>query len=177
MGRALQIGDYWCEHAVSVAGGSEDVDSRHAEEMARVIIEFARKHGVLDLTPREVYLSRRRGLGLRSVEELVPGFERLAARGWLTFTEGSLEEIGINRARVRARLDPLTVASLTESGEPTTASVLTRAKIRYPKERISSSSSLGVDTPSEPINGFLRALNETEPTEPDGETFAAELGF
>ena len=178
MGRALQIGDYWTEHAVSVAGGSEDVDSRHAEEMARVIIEFARKHGVLDLTPREVYLSRRRGLGLRSVEELVPGFERLAARGWLTFTEGSLEEIGINRARVRARLDPLTVDSFTESGEPTTASVLTRAKIRYPKERISSSSSsLGVDTPSEPINGFLRALNETEPTEPDGETFAAELGF
>jgi hypothetical protein len=79
---------------------------------------------------------------------------------------------------VRARLDPLTLDSLTESDEPTTASVLTRAKIRYPKERISSSSSsLGVDAPSEPINGFLRALTETEPEDSDGETFAAELGF
>ena len=41
----------------------------------------------------------------------------------------------------------------------------------------SSSSSLGIDTPSEPVNGFLRALTETEPEDSDGETFAAELGF
>jgi hypothetical protein len=129
MAHAIEVGDYWIEHALYVEGASEatEVEDEHAVRMARAIVEFARAKEVLELEPRQVYLSRRRGLNLRGVEDLAPGFDLLITRGWARLTEGSVGDIGVPRVKVRARLDPVALDGFTESDRALTESAQPRA--------------------------------------------------
>lgn len=129
MARAIEVGDYWTEHALYVEGASEatEVEDEHALRMARAIVDWARRKEVLEVDPRQVYLSRRRGLSLRGVEELAPGFELLVARGWAQITHGSVADIGVPRVKVRARLEQAALEGFTESEQASTESAQPRA--------------------------------------------------
>ena len=132
MRAAIRVGDYWTAHAMAVEGVVVGADSEdaHAVEVAVAILDWCRKHGRTEFTPRDVHLSLRRRY--YHVEDLAPGLELLEAKGWLWFVQGHLTDVGQRGARVLARTHPValtrSVHDLTES-ESTRPSTRTRLEM------------------------------------------------
>jgi replicative DNA helicase len=102
MQRALTVADYWVAHALLLEDDS-DPENEYAVDVALDIANWCRRRQVTEFTPREVWLSLRRKY--TTVEALVPGFELLWERLWLTFVEGHPTDIGVQKRKVRARVD------------------------------------------------------------------------
>ena len=121
---AIEVGDYWTAHAMAVEGVIEGVDN-HAVAVALDILDWCRRQQKLEFSPRDVQLSRRSRY--QFVEDLAPGLELLAQRGWLEFVEGDLGSVGVRGARVLARTHPI---ALTQSAKAVTLSGRTRGRTR-----------------------------------------------
>ena len=101
--RALAVADYWVAHAMLLENDEGDEGRSYAVDCAMDIAAWCRRKGVLEFTPREVWLSLRRSYP--TVESLVPGLELLWERLWLSFVAGGLTDIGVRGSSVLARVD------------------------------------------------------------------------
>ena len=119
---AIEVGEYWTAHAMAVEGVIEGVDTA-AVGAAMDVLDWCRRQQKLEFSPRDVQLSKRAKYPY--VEDLVPGLELLAKRGWITFTEGDLGQVGVRGARVLARSHPV---ALTQSVRALTLGGRTRGR-------------------------------------------------
>lgn len=106
MNKAIEIGDYWIEHALYVEGGHESGDPV-VERQAAAILAWARSKRVDQFTPRDFYVNRRTEFpnALSTVEP----FRVLVDRGWLRCSVGRIDDIGVQNKKVAFETHPTTV--------------------------------------------------------------------
>lgn len=106
MNKAIEIGDYWIEHALYVEGGHESGDPV-VERQATTILNWIRAKHVDQFTPRDFYVNRRTEFpnALSTVEP----FRVLVDRGWLRCSVGRIDDIGVQNKKVAFETHPTTV--------------------------------------------------------------------
>lgn len=106
MNKAIEIGDYWIEHALYVEGGHESGDPV-VERQATTILNWIRAKHVDQFTPRDFYVNRRTEFpnALSTVEP----FRVLVDRGWLRCSVGGIDDIGVQNKKVAFETHPTTV--------------------------------------------------------------------
>ena len=116
--RATIAGNYWIEHALSMAVRDDDTQAASDAEVIWKVIE---RKGLEQTTPREIWLCVR--TRFRSVMDIIPALQRLDACGYLRLVHGSWLDVGVQGKTVRIECR-LTVREIVEN--PTTRSLGTR---------------------------------------------------
>jgi replicative DNA helicase len=107
--RAMVAGNYWIEHALSMAVRDDDTQAASDAEVVWKVIE---RKGLERTTPREIWLGIRSRF--RSVMDLVPALQRLEACGYLRLTAGTWLDVGVQAKPVRIECR-LTVREIVEN--------------------------------------------------------------
>jgi hypothetical protein len=165
MRAAIRVGDYWVAHAMAVEGVvlGADSEDQHAVDVAVDILNWCRKHGRTEFTPRDVNLSLRRRY--YHVEDLVPGLELLEAKGWLWFVHGELTDVGQRGVHVLARTRPevltRSVQNLTDS---TSSRTRTSTRLEQGKTPPPPPKSTPTDEDPDParVHVLVRELTEAD---------------
>ena len=111
MKRAIELGDYWVEHALYVEGGHESGNPL-VQRQAETILKWAASERLQEFAPRDFYANRRKEYP--TALSTAPAFELLIERGWLRCSQGKISDLGERGKTVRFAVHP---AILAERGQ------------------------------------------------------------
>lgn len=109
--RAIALGDYWIEHALSMA--VKDDGTANEAEACAVLTTLARLR-LETFKPRDLWTPLR--TSYHSVEHLVPVLQKLEACGYLTMTAGSWGDVGVRGVTNTVQMRPGLLAAVREKG-------------------------------------------------------------